>query len=84
MIEIKLENIKARTEALNLQLFNFKSKMRFNLIIHDVNNPNRYSLEQYNIVEVPLQGLSVIFGDISVIFNYQQAVFNTLSMLRTN
>lgn len=80
MIEITFENIKARTEALNLQLFNFKSKMRFALEV--VNNHLRYSLKQYDITKLPLEHFEVSYGNISTIFSYQQVVFNTLSMLR--
>lgn len=81
MIEITKENVLSRNESLNLQFFNFGSKMRVSMT-ETISNPVFYTLSKYNIDDLPLKISSLRIGNISEIFNYQQAIFDTLVMLR--
>lgn len=79
-IEIVKENVLSRNKSLNLQLFNVGSKMRL-FMTETTSNPVYYTLSKYNIDDLPLRGTSLRIGSIETIFDYQQAIFDTLRML---
>lgn len=78
MIEITKENLNARIHSINLQLFGAGSKMR--LFIRDLDY-GELLLGNYHIEEVPLKYNQLKQGNISEIFNYQQAIFDTIKMI---
>lgn len=86
MIEITLENLLMRMDSLNKSFFNFGSKNRIYVIPIEV-SPNSYlkgeqfEIRKYNIDEIPIVSTLLKMGDKSEVFNYQQAVFDTLKML---
>lgn len=80
MIEITKESLLSRIVAINLQFFNIGSESR--LFMTESNEvPKIYTLSRYHNDEVPLRGITLRIGNISEIFNYQQAIFDTLKMI---
>lgn len=85
-IEITLENLLMRMDSLNKHFFNLGSKNRIYVTPIEV-SPNSYikgayfAIKKYNIDEVPIVNTLLREGNKSEVFNYQQAVFDTLKIL---
>ena len=85
-IEITLENLLMRMDSLNKSFYNFGSKNRIYVTPVEV-SPNSYlknpyfAIKKYNIDEIPIVSTLLREGNKSEVFNYQQAIFDTLRML---
>ncbi len=87
MIEITLQNLLSRMDSINHQLFNFGSKTRIYVTPVEVSpnsylKGNQFEIRKYNTNDVPIVSTVLRTGDKSEVFHYQQAVFDTIKILK--